>query len=887
MPSPDDILNLSSGAQWLKADLHVHTPASSDMDEKWKNATAVDLVRIAIDKELDVIAITDHNTAVWCDDVRTAANGTRLTVFPGVEISTHQGHILAIFDSTVAADRIEDLLVTVGISRSRFGSLDVATTQGMTEVSAAIADAGAVAIAAHVDGKRGFLRMINSGAERQRVYADQNLWAIEILDTSLRDEYQTGKKAGYERRIACVQSSDSWVAGAAHHQLDGISTRYSLLKMDDKSISGLKLSLIDPEIRVRLAGDDPLAPDSVILGMWVTGGFLGAQRLRFNENVSCLIGDTGSGKSVAIELLRFGLGQQTYIEKIRREIESLLAEQLGANGAVHIVVEKGGVRYLIERTWATSADRPLVQRITGAGLIQVDQLDMKLFFPAKCFSQSEIIEFAREPQARLSLTDDLIDCSTENSAIMSIKTSLKENAGAIVSVEEIRDDIGRQLEARPNLVEDLVTIDQILDHPMIIQQEDWYKEQAMLKEAAGEIDEFEDELVNEMPSLELKGTWLRAIGDLPNHDLLGAVKDVFGEVNTAVAQAQSGLSADLKDAVRKTDALRARWDKRFEVAETEYRRLLNEIDSGRIGLQALSQRRRGVRQQIEGLDRKQEQLDSEVTPRVDTLKAAREKLLDSLQDYRRKITRKREEKASELTRALNNRVRLKVHGRANIALFREKIGHLAQRSYLQAQDLDEMAANSHPLPFAKHLLNASYGDLSGQIGCDTQKIERLHATIVDRHRLQSLYDLQMIDVDDIIDIDLRLSSGGYRPLEKLSHGQKCMVVLMIALAEGDFPLLVDQPEDALHAPSIEHGIVSILRSDRGVRQCVFATRNANILVSADAEQIIALRADADHGEVVGTGSLDRFDHRELVIYHVEGGRDAFERRKTMYTLSPP
>jgi len=36
-------------------------------------------------------------------------------------------------------------------------------------------------------------------------------------------------------------------------------------------------------------------------------------------------------------------------------------------------------------------------------------------------------------------------------------------------------------------------------------------------------------------------------------------------------------------------------------------------------------------------------------------------------------------------------------------------------------------------------------------------------------------------------------------------------------------------------------------------------------VSAGAEQIVALKADADHGEVAGTGSLDRFDYRQFVI----------------------
>ena len=81
--------------------------------------------------------------------------------------------------------------------------------------------------------------------------------------------------------------------------------------MDERSLSGLKLALIDADIRVRLSSDEDSVPASVILGMWVSGGFLTGQKLRFSDHVSCLIGDTGSGKSVAIELIRFALNQQT------------------------------------------------------------------------------------------------------------------------------------------------------------------------------------------------------------------------------------------------------------------------------------------------------------------------------------------------------------------------------------------------------------------------------------------------------------------------------------------------------------------------------------------------------------------------------------------------
>ena len=94
----NNVLNLPNGAQLLKADLHIHTPASNDFEGDRENTTAQDIVETAIEKGLDVIAITDHNTVGWCDKVRAAAKGTALVVFPGVEVSTKEGHILAIFD---------------------------------------------------------------------------------------------------------------------------------------------------------------------------------------------------------------------------------------------------------------------------------------------------------------------------------------------------------------------------------------------------------------------------------------------------------------------------------------------------------------------------------------------------------------------------------------------------------------------------------------------------------------------------------------------------------------------------------------------------------------------------------------------------------------------
>ena len=884
MPTPSDILNLPSGAQWLKADLHVHTPASADIAEEWKTAQPADVVRIAIEKDLDIIAVTDHNTAAWCDAVRKAAEGSNLTVFPGVEISTPQGHLLAIFDSDVDASRIEDLLVKVGIPREKFGSLDVATQNGIAEVSTSVTNAGAVAIAGHADGERGFLKMIPVGAERQRVYAAQDLWAMEILDASSRNKYQAGDL--YGRRMTCLQSSDCWPKGANRHQLDGIAYRYSFLKIDERSIAGLKLALLDPDIRVRLADDDSPSVNSSILGMWVTRGFLDGQIVRFNENVNCFIGDTGSGKSVATELLRFGLDQQPIVSKILAEVTSLLKQQLGSLGTVHILLAKGESQYLVERSWGNPPEEPLVQRISETGLVPVEDMDIRSFFPIKCFSQSEIIEFAREPEVRLSLTDDLIDFSIEQVSIEDQKAGLRKNAAEISTEQAKERNIRGQLDEHSSLVESLNELDKALTHARIAQQQRWYREQTLIDSVNAQLAQMPAKLASSTELLGLSVAWPDDMDTLPSRDILQKIKQAFQNWQDHVRDVASEATSKLTDLMAALEQLRVQWGERFAIAEAEYRKLLEEIDKDGVGLQVLSERRKGIQERLSVLDERARGLQDAILPRIQSLEAEREVLLTKLQENRKAITKKREAKSKTLTETLNHKIRLRVHANANKSDFRSALQGIAQGSYLHGTDFDSVISKCHPVSFAKRLLVGDFDSIALQCGLESSKLSKLWDTIVDRNRIGDLYELQLTNVEDFIEVQLEVSQGNYRRLEDLSHGQKCMVVLMVALAEGDFPLIVDQPEDALHAPSIEQGIVATLRAGRGSRQCLFATRNANILVSADAEQIIALEADAQRGHVAGTGSLDRFDHRRLIIYHVEGGEEAFRRRKMMYTLEP-
>lgn len=126
------------------------------------------------------------------------------------------------------------------------------------------------------------------------------------------------------------------------------------------------------------------------------------------------------------------------------------------------------------------------------------------------------------------------------------------------------------------------------------------------------------------------------------------------------------------------------------------------------------------------------------------------------------------------------------------------------------------------------------------------------------------------------------SDGLFKVTEHLSKGQKCTAILTLVLLESDRPLIIDQPEDDLDNRFVVDDVVKKLRAEKGKRQFIIATHNANITISADAELIVALDADEKHGWEQTSGSIDDQKVKDAVERIIEGGRDIFLLRKEKY-----
>ena len=142
-------------------------------------------------------------------------------------------------------------------------------------------------------------------------------------------------------------------------------------------------------------------------------------------------------------------------------------------------------------------------------------------------------------------------------------------------------------------------------------------------------------------------------------------------------------------------------------------------------------------------------------------------------------------------------------------------------------------------------------------------------------------------------------------ISEMSPGNKSFVLLklLIELDKSRCPILLDQPEDDLDNRSVYNELVTFIRAKKKERQIIIATHNPNLVVGADSECIIVANQNGDKSKnrtykfEYTQGALENTflnEESECVLEqrriqeHVcdilEGGKDAFEKRKKKYNF---
>ncbi|MGV4460450.1 TrlF family AAA-like ATPase [Ornithobacterium rhinotracheale] len=122
-----------------------------------------------------------------------------------------------------------------------------------------------------------------------------------------------------------------------------------------------------------------------------------------------------------------------------------------------------------------------------------------------------------------------------------------------------------------------------------------------------------------------------------------------------------------------------------------------------------------------------------------------------------------------------------------------------------------------------------------------------------------------------------------KDINRISVGQKGTMYLKMKLATEAFskPIIFDQPEDDLDNEFIINNLIGLFKELKKYRQIIIITHNANLVVNADAEQIIVAKNDNDKLSYV-SGSLENPNINKHICKILEGGEQAFKKREQKY-----
>lgn len=155
--------------------------------------------------------------------------------------------------------------------------------------------------------------------------------------------------------------------------------------------------------------------------------------------------------------------------------------------------------------------------------------------------------------------------------------------------------------------------------------------------------------------------------------------------------------------------------------------------------------------------------------------------------------------------------------------------------------------------------------------------------IFNNKRLFQIYHLLMLK--NLRNIKNAKNFNAYYDEKILSHasfGQRCTAVIVILLALGNNPIIMDEPEAHLDSSLIANYLVELIKKQKKDRQIIFATHNANFVLNADAELIIKLNND-NNTITAQSFSIEDSQYRGDLL-KLEGGKEAFKKRERKYEI---
>ncbi|SMO44126.1 hypothetical protein SAMN06272769_102106 [Alcanivorax sp. DSM 26295] len=913
------------GSRWWKFDFHTHTPASKDTTA-WQRAigspdelTAEAWLLKYMAAGIDCVAVTDHNSGAWIDELKEAYKAIKdqsdlglapegfreLTLFPGVEISVSGGfHLLAIFGPEASTRTITDLLSAVRYQGTD-GDSDGVTREGPEAVIEEVLKAGGLPIPAHADQEKGLLRC-QPESKRSQVDANTLRQAIGVKGL-LAVEWCDGSSP-WPECVADVENRLARVVGSDCHSFQGNAvpgSRFTWVKMATPTLEGLRLALLDGNgVSIRRSDEGEFNPFRVpphaITAIDIEGGrYIGngrTARLECSPFFNAIVGGRGTGKSSVVHALRLAARREQELTQLgpdsepRAQFEDFRKTARGRD-------DKGALRdgTEIRVEWEHDDTRLRLRwRVDGQGVVVEEWDDNQWLesssqsvnaarFPLRIFSQGQIAAMAGSGrQTLLSIID-------ESANVEPLKQSFEEAKRTFFTqrarLRELDGKLAGEPEEKRKLEETsrkLAALSQT-DQASVLRA--YGQSQHQSREVKTLFEQLQDDSgrISDLAEQIMLDDWPTQYFTEQDADILALRK----EIDAQVAQVRTGLQEQAKklsaivDSVQK-DPRYSEWSARVQAAQQAHTELQQKLAT-----QGVSDPQAFAR-----LTQEKQQLETQCKA-FTKMRSDREELSRQIGAQQTLLSEKR----VAITQARNTFVQQTLANNTHVKIAVVPYGYDERQLEREVRELIDVGNDR----FAEDILRFDNEEPSGGLAFDLAKaveaekesaVEAVKERLINmdgvgghfRNALQRKHEKP--EFADHIEAwfpedDLRIEyqrEGSWHPISRGSQGQRSAALLAFLLAFGEEPIVLDQPEDDLDNHLIYDLIVRQIRENKLRRQLIIITHNPNVVVNGDAELVHVMEFGRGQCFVQQSGALQENELRNEVCRVMEGGHEAFSRR---------
>lgn len=869
----DDTSPFANGSAWVRADFHLHTKADKEFTYSGEeNSFVTGYVNGLKKAGIGLGVITNHNkfNAGEFKALRTKARKDGIGLLPGVELSVNDGgngvHTLVVFSDEWMADG-HDLInqflgnAFAGRPPAQYERENGRSNDNLVETLKKLKayDRDFFVVFAHVEAASGLWAEIDGGR------------LGDLSKEPLIKEYCLGfqKVRTHDKGAKCrLKVKDWWdkypaeVEGSDAKSIEEIGRgQQCFLKIGDFSFDAVKFALKDFPFRVKT--ERPKIEHSHVNAVRFEGGLLDGIRVPFSPEMNCLIGIQGSGKSSVLESLRFALDISFGEEAVDVDYKSELLDHVLMSGGKVIVeaTDRHGTEYEVRRILGHAPDVYVDDALRPGVAVRETVVCKPLYFGQKDLSA-----------AGKSFGQDIVEKLVGASLI-----DVRESIGTLA--EELKSAVGELLstEADAEMLTtretDLANVDFRLEQFQKHGLKDKLEKQVAFKadaafcvtvnEIAGEWQEgleaaieAADEAMEDLEIPESK----------PNAAFFQKYDAKLKQLTKTVTDAKA-LLKDVEKVQKELVTEQATLAKIADGLKDEFAKTEREIskalaDEGVTAIKPdayvkLTEQQKSLRTQIADLKKK----GAKKTARRTAVLSLIAELNDEwLEEY--KIV------SAELNKinAAQTALQVQPDFKGDKSAFRDKIAEAFKGTGIRKETFTELSEKYKD--FA-----AIYKDLDNASALAKTKAGEFIEAV--NENLASLLTYQVPN-------SFIVTYHG-KPLKSHSLGQRASAMMLFLLSQDDHDLLlIDQPEDDLDSQTVYEDVVKLVRDIKHKRQFIFATHNANFPVLGDAE-IVAACSYEDSISVVA-GSIDTKDAQGKVVKIMEGGKEAFARRKTIYEI---